>query len=156
MTRSGGGNVGGESFVVALVELELGVVEIEVCEDAILFHEEIGEDRAGSFDGEGFAEALLLALDEEVHLGAQGGAGLGVVEVSEEGIVLAVVDCGGRGGVRRGCGRGWFLPTRRGPSMTMKRGGWGVRCGVRARLAAEESLPGIVSCGPGVELTGGL
>jgi len=29
--------------------------------------------------------------------------------------------------------------------MTMKRGGWGVRCGVRARLAAEESLPGIVS-----------
>jgi len=24
----------------------------------------------------------------------------------------------------------------------------GVRCGVRARLAAEESLPGIVSCGP--------
>src|SRR6266849_220980 len=36
------------------------------------------------------------------------------------------------------------LPTRKGPSMTMKRGGWGVRCGVRARLAAEESLPGIV------------
>src|SRR5260370_13838808 len=32
-----------------------------------------------------------------------------------------------------------------GSSMTMKRGGWGVRCGVRAGLAAEESLPGIVS-----------
>src|SRR5437879_4569633 len=37
------------------------------------------------------------------------------------------------------------LPTRRGPSITMKRGGCGPRCGRRARLAAEESLPGIVS-----------
>ena len=34
--------------------------------------------------------------------------------------------------------------------MTMKRGGWGLRCGVRARLAAEESLPGIVSFDRGV------
>jgi len=34
--------------------------------------------------------------------------------------------------------------------MTMNRGGWGLRCGVRARLAAEESLPGIVSCEPGM------
>src|SRR5260370_35225198 len=33
--------------------------------------------------------------------------------------------------------------------MTMKRGGWGVRCGTRARLAAEESLPGIGSCDHG-------
>src|SRR2546429_8373726 len=37
------------------------------------------------------------------------------------------------------------LPTRRGPSITMKRGGCGPRCGRRARLAAEESMPGIVS-----------
>src|SRR5712692_5983830 len=41
------------------------------------------------------------------------------------------------------------LPTRRGPSMTMKRGGCGPRCGTRARLAAEDSLPGIVSCDHG-------
>src|SRR5260370_6242291 len=87
----GSGNVRGEGFVVALVELEFSVIEIEIGEDAVLFHEEIGEDGAGSFDGEGFAEALL-AFDEEVHLGAQGGAGLGFVEVSEEGIVLAIVD----------------------------------------------------------------
>src|SRR5713226_5090832 len=37
-----------------------------------------------------------------------------------------------------------LLPTRKGPSMTMKRGGWGLRCGMRARLAAEESSLGIV------------
>src|SRR6266436_4154809 len=41
------------------------------------------------------------------------------------------------------------LPTRKGPSITIKRGGWGLRCGTRARLAAEESLPGIVSCDHG-------
>src|SRR5260370_1046493 len=76
----GGGNVGGESFIIALVELELGVVEIEVGEDAVLFHEEIGEDGAGGFDSASFAEALL-ALNEEVHLGAKSGAGLGFVEV---------------------------------------------------------------------------
>src|SRR6266481_5301358 len=53
--------------------------------------------------------------------------------------------------MRRACRRSartWarvVLPTRRGPSITMKRGGCGPRCGRRARLAAEESLPGIVS-----------
>ena len=87
----GSGKVRGERSVVALVELELGVVEIEIGKDAVLFHEEIGEHRAGDFDGEGFAEALL-ALDEEVHLGAKSGAGFGFVEIGEEGIVLAIVD----------------------------------------------------------------
>src|SRR5258707_7063967 len=90
----GSGNVRGERFIIALVELEFGVVEIEVGEDAVFFHEEIGEEGAGGFDGEGFAEALL-ALDEEIHLGAQGGPGLGVVEIGEEGIVLAIVDAAG-------------------------------------------------------------
>jgi len=71
----GGGNVGGEGLVVALVELEFGVVKIEIGEDAILFHEEVGEDRAGSFDGKSLAEALL-AFDEEMHLGAKAEPGL--------------------------------------------------------------------------------
>jgi hypothetical protein len=90
----GSGNVRREGFVVAFVKLKLFVVEIEVGEDAVLLHEEIGERGAGSFDGEGFAEALA-ALDEEVHLGAQGGTGLGVVEIGEEGIILAIVDAAG-------------------------------------------------------------
>src|SRR6266567_241097 len=67
----GSGKVRGEGFVIALVKFELFVGEVEIGEDAVLLHEEIGEERAGSFDGEGFAEALL-ALDEEVHLGAEG------------------------------------------------------------------------------------
>ena len=87
-------DVRGECFVVALVELELGVVEIEVGEDAVLFHQEIGEHWARSVNGEGFAEALLT-LDEEVHLRAKSAAWLGFVEIGEEGIVLAIVDAAG-------------------------------------------------------------
>jgi hypothetical protein len=87
----GSGKIGGEGFVVALVEFEFGVVEIEVGEDAVLFHQEIGKDRARGFDGESFAQALL-ALDQKVHLGAKSGPGLGLVEVGKEGIILAIVD----------------------------------------------------------------
>jgi len=36
-----------------------------------------------------------LALDEEIHLGAEGGAGLLFIEVGEEGVVFAVVDAAG-------------------------------------------------------------
>ncbi len=108
----GSGNVRGEGFVIALVELELGVVEIEVGENAVLFHEEIGEDRAGSFNGEGFAEALL-ALNEEVHLSAKSGAGLGFVEVGEEGIVLAVVDAAGMEAFGKDAGEGGFADAER-------------------------------------------
>src|ERR1700687_2080785 len=103
----GSGNVRGEGFVVALVELELGVVEIEIGEDAVLFHEEVGENGAGSFDGEGFAEALL-ALDEEVHLGAKGGAGFCCIEVGEEGIVLAIVNAAGMQALGEDAGKSGF------------------------------------------------
>jgi hypothetical protein len=102
-----GGDVRREGFVVALVELEFGVVEIEVGEDAVFFHEEIGEDRAWSFDGKGFAEAPL-AFDEEMHLGAKGGARLGVVEVGQEGIVVAIVDTAGVEALGEDAGEGGF------------------------------------------------
>ncbi len=90
----GSGKVGGEGFVIALVKLEFGVVEIEVGENAVLFHEEIGEDGAGGLDGQGFTEALL-AFDKKVHLSAESGAGLGFVEIGEERIVFAIVDAAG-------------------------------------------------------------
>ena len=108
----GSGKVGGEGFVVALVEFELGVVEIEVGEDAVLLHEEIGKHRAGGFDGESFAETLL-ALDEEVHLGAKSRAGLGFVEVGQEGIVLAVVDAAGVEAFGEDAGEGGFADAKR-------------------------------------------
>lgn len=87
----GRGNSGGQGIVVAVVEFELFVIEIEIGEDAVFLEEEIGEDRAGSFDSERFADALL-ALDEEIHLGAERGAGFFLVEVGEERIVFAVID----------------------------------------------------------------
>lgn len=90
----GSGDTGGERFVIAIVKLQLFVIEIEIGEDAVLFEEEIGEDRAGRFNGERFANALL-ALDEEIHLGAEGGAGLFLVKIAEKGIVLAIVDAAG-------------------------------------------------------------
>ncbi len=108
----GSGNVRGEGGIVALVKLQLFVVEIEVSEDAVLLHEEVREDRAGSFDGEGFAEALL-ALQEEVHLGAEGGAGLGVVEIGEERIVLAIVDAAGVEAFGEDLGEGGFADAQR-------------------------------------------
>lgn len=90
----GSGNASGEQFVVALVEFQFFVIEIEIGENAVFFKEEIGKHRAGSFDGERFANALL-PLDEEVHLGAEGGAGLFLVKIGEERIVLAIVDAAG-------------------------------------------------------------
>src|SRR5712692_7000215 len=108
----GSAKVRSEGFVVALVELELGVVEIEIGEDAVLFHEEIGEERAGSFNAEGLTKALL-ALDEEVHLCAQGGAGPGVVEIGEEGIVLAIVDAAGVEAFGEDAGESGFADAQR-------------------------------------------
>src|SRR6266705_824302 len=108
----GGGKVRGEGFVVARVELELFVGEVEIGEDAVLFHEEIGEEGTGGFDGEGFAEALL-PLDEEVHLGAEGGAGFCIVEIGEEGIVLAIIDAAGVETLREDSGEGGFADAQR-------------------------------------------
>src|SRR6266567_7448369 len=108
----GSGKVRGEGFVIALVKFELFVGEVEIGEDAVLLHEEIGEERAGSFDGEGFAEALL-ALDEEVHLGAEGGAGFCVVEIGEEGIVLAIIDAAGVEALSEDSGEGGFADAQR-------------------------------------------
>ena len=86
----------------------------------MFLHQEIGEDRAGGFHGKGFAQAFL-AFVEEIHLGAESEARLFLVEISEKRVVLAVVH-------PAGCSRSArtfasvVLPTRRGPSMAMKRG----------------------------------
>src|SRR5216683_3740549 len=109
----GSGKVRGEGFVIALVELELFVGEVEIGEDAVFLHEEIGEERAGSFDGEGFAQALL-ALDEEVHLRAEGGAGFCIVEIGEKGIVLAIIDAAGVEAFGEDSGEGGFGDAQRG------------------------------------------
>jgi hypothetical protein len=90
----GSGDVFGENFEVALIEFEFFVIEIEVGEDAVFFEQEIGEDGAGSFHLESFADTLL-AFHQEIHLGAQGSAWFLFIEIGEEWVVFAVVDAAG-------------------------------------------------------------
>lgn len=90
----GSGELGGENFVVALVQLELFIIEIEIGEDPVLFHEEVRDHRAGSFDSESITE-MALAFHQEIHLGAKSGAGLFPVKVGKEGIIFAIVDPAG-------------------------------------------------------------
>jgi hypothetical protein len=88
------GNPGGKRFIVTVVKLQLFVIEIEIGENAIFLHEEVGEDGSGCFDGKGVAQAIL-AINEEVHLGTKGGPGFFLVEIGQKGIVFAIVNASG-------------------------------------------------------------
>jgi len=87
----GRGDIACEKVVITFVKFQFFVVEIEIGEDAVFFHEEIREKRRGRIGGEGFAQALL-ALQQKVHLRAQRRAGFFVVKIGEKGIVFAIVD----------------------------------------------------------------
>ena len=108
----GGGNISRQKIVIAFVEFQLFVVEIEIGEDAVFFHEEIGEKRRGGIRGEGFAEALL-ALQQKIYLGAKGGAGFFVVEIGKEGIVFAIVDTAGVEPFGEDASQGGFADAKR-------------------------------------------
>jgi hypothetical protein len=111
----GSGKVGGEGFVIALVEFEFFVVEIDVGEDTVFFHEEIGENWGRGIverGGKRFTEAAL-AFDEEVHLGAESGAGLGLVEVGEKGIVFTIKNAAGVQALSKDAGKSGFANTER-------------------------------------------
>jgi len=138
----GSGNVRGERLVIALVELELGVVEIEIGEDAVLFHEEIGENGAGASTARASRRRFWRSMRK--YIWARRRSRVCFIEVGEEGIVLAIVDTACMQALGEDAGKSGFADAQ-GPSITMKRGSCGLRCGTRARLAAEESLPGIVS-----------
>jgi len=88
------GNVRGERFVVALVKLQFFVTKVEVREDAILFHEEVGKNGPRRLDGAGFAKAFL-AFEQEVHLRPERRTRLFAVEIGEKRIVLAIEDAAG-------------------------------------------------------------
>ena len=108
----GRGNIGGQGFVVTVVEFQLFVIEVEIGEDSVFFHQKIGEHRTGSLDGEGFADAFL-ALEEEVHLRVEAGAGFFLVEIGEEGIVFAIVDAASVKALRKDLGERGFADTER-------------------------------------------
>ena len=84
----------GEGLVIALIELQFGIIEIEIGEDAVLFHQVVGDDRARSVAGKGFADAFL-ALHQKIELSVESGAGFFVVEIGQERIVLAIIDAAG-------------------------------------------------------------
>ncbi len=105
--KVGRGDFAGVKVVIAFVEFELFVVEIEIGEDAVFFHEEIGEKRRGRIRREGFAEALL-SFEEKVHLGAKGGAGFFIVKIGQERIVFAIVDTAGVEAFREDAGQRGF------------------------------------------------
>jgi len=85
------GEFEGKGLVVSLVEFQLGVVEIEIGENTVFLHQEIGNDGTGGITSEGFADAFL-ALHEEIELSVKGGTGFFGIEIGEEGVVLAVIN----------------------------------------------------------------
>src|SRR5262249_40917358 len=85
------GNIGSEGFVIALVKLQLFIIEIKIREDPVFFHQEIRNDGPRCVDCEGFAQTLL-AVNQKIHLSAKSGARLFLVKGREEGIVVAVVN----------------------------------------------------------------
>ena len=86
--------------------------DFSCCDRKVADRQSIAESGAGGFDGQGFAEAFL-ALDEEIHLRAQGGAALGFVEIGKEGIVLAIVDAAGVQPFGEDAGEGGFANAQR-------------------------------------------
>src|SRR5262249_49449615 len=105
-------NVAGKKVVIALVKFQLFVVEIQIGEDAVFFHQEIrkkGRRRIGSQD---FPETLL-ALQEKVHLRAKRGARFFVVKVGQKRIVFAVVNAAGMKTLGEDAGERGFADSER-------------------------------------------
>ena len=81
-------DAGREHLVITIVELQLLVVQVDVCENFVFLEQEIGNQRRGA--------ALLhftqaaMALDQEIHLRTEGRPGFFLVEIGEERIVLGV------------------------------------------------------------------
>lgn len=80
-----------ESLVIAFVEFQFGVIEIEVGKNAVFLHQEIGDDGARGVAGKGFADASL-AFHQEIELSVKGCAKFSGIEIGEKGVVLAVKD----------------------------------------------------------------
>ena len=78
-----------EHVEITLVEFQLFVVEIDVREDLILLEKEIADDRSGAVFQMRF-EKPAMALVEEIHLRAESGAGLFIVKLGKERILLAI------------------------------------------------------------------
>src|SRR6202011_1293343 len=74
---------------ISFIKLELFIVEIEVSENFVAFEEEIADHRSAVIRGLNLPETAM-ALVKKIHLGAKGSAALFIIEVSKEGIILAI------------------------------------------------------------------
>ena len=80
-----------EHVEIFFVELQLFVVEIDVGENLVLLKQEIADDRSPRSSGRCLDQAAM-AFVEEIHLRAEGRAGLLLVKIGEKRIVVAVGD----------------------------------------------------------------
>ena len=108
----GFGEFGGDGFVVAFVKFEFRVIEIQIGENAVFFHEEIADDGTGRVSRHGLADAFL-ALDQEVHLGAESGAAFCSIEIGQKRIVFAIIDAPGMQTFSEDAGEGRFADAQR-------------------------------------------
>ena len=101
-----------KGFVIALIELQFGIVEVEVGEDAVFFHQVIGNDRSGSVARKGFPDALL-ALHQEIQLSVKGRTGLFRIEIAEKRVVFAVINAAGVEAFGQDAGEGGLADPQR-------------------------------------------
>jgi len=84
----GSGEFGAEELVVAIVNGELFVAEIEVGEKFILFEDVVGDHYFLRLLRSGERAKLLEAADEEGKLGLESRSGIAIIKSREEGILL--------------------------------------------------------------------
>src|ERR1019366_8946553 len=75
-----------------VVDLEFGVIQVQVSEDFVLLKDVVADDHTAGMGGQIQGAQLLKALHEEVELGRESRAGLVAIEGFQKGIVLHVAD----------------------------------------------------------------
>ena len=99
-------------LVVAFVKFQFQVIQIEIGKNAVFFHQEIADDRAGRFCRHGLADTLL-ALNQKVHLRAEGRAPFRGIEIRQKGIIFAIVNAPGMQTFRQDAGKRRFAHAQR-------------------------------------------
>ena len=92
MTRSGVGHVLAEQVVVAVVDVELGVAEVEAGEELVLLEDVIGDIGLVGIALHVEPAQLLVAGDEERELRLERRSGFALIEAAQEGIVFRLAD----------------------------------------------------------------
>src|SRR5690606_7369398 len=86
------GGIDGQLLVDLLIQAEFVIVQGDLGEELVLFHQEVGD--AQGFEHVALAQLLELpgALKEKVQLGGKGGGAAVLVEALQEGIVLRALE----------------------------------------------------------------